>query len=360
MESRVSQIIIIITFFTTLPAASLFLRLWTRIGIQNLRLTADDWIIIVTWVFTLAYGINVCTQTRFGLGTHLADLPPNTDFITSNILFYSKQPVYYVAVCLPRISIHSRNLPIQPDSQGLGRLYSRRLFNRLAFFIVNGTLNITQDLVIYILPSRILWNIKIPPRQRLALIAVFVDGFVIIADIVCLPTLKTASSSVDPTCEFVPKAQSFRDHFSPAIWSGIECNIAVICACLVHLKPLIILCVPSFLGLTRFSKGGQNLKLSDAPNKLDARRPDSNEDILTHRGRPDAELGAMSENQTIIMAIADTGVSKLTAWVPGRTLTGHPATRFFATRVFNRLLNNSFTSNLLFILIIIIFFRSFS
>ncbi|KAK5634802.1 hypothetical protein RRF57_010515 [Xylaria bambusicola] len=313
MESRVSQIIIIITFFTTLPAASLFFRLWTRVGIQNLRLTADDWIIIVAWVFTLAYGINVCTQTIFGLGMHLVDLPPNTDFITSNILFYSKQPVYYVAVCLPRISINTYRvfLPVPPvpitrrpltgisESSNATRFPGpgATLFQALRS-LLSGTLNIAQDLVIYILPSRILWNVEIPLRRRLALIAVFVGGFVIIADIVRLPTLSTASSSVDPTW----------DHFSPAIWSGIECNIAIICACLVHLKPLIILCVPSFLGHTRFSKGGQNLKLSDTPNKLDARRPDSNEDILTHRGRPDAELGAMSENQTIIMATLDTGV----------------------------------------------------
>ncbi len=75
-------------------------------------------------------------------------------------------------------------------------------FDRPALFFANASLNIFQDFVIYLLPSPMLWNIQIPVRQRLALIGIFVvGGFVCIAGIIRIPTLRDAVSSTDPTCE---------------------------------------------------------------------------------------------------------------------------------------------------------------
>lgn len=56
------QIIIIITVFSVLSAIFLLLRLWTRVKVQHLPLRADDWVIILAWVFSLAYGIDVCIR----------------------------------------------------------------------------------------------------------------------------------------------------------------------------------------------------------------------------------------------------------------------------------------------------------
>lgn len=76
-------------------------------------------------------------------------------------------------------------------------------FDRLAFFITNGVLNVAQDVVIYVIPIQILWTISLPMKQRLVLIAVFViGGLVIVAGIIRIPTLKTASSAADSTCKF--------------------------------------------------------------------------------------------------------------------------------------------------------------
>ncbi len=57
-------------------------------------------------------------------------------------------------------------------------------FNQPALFFANGGLNIAQDLILYILPTRILWSMNLPLKQRIALIGVFVvGGLTIIAGI---------------------------------------------------------------------------------------------------------------------------------------------------------------------------------
>jgi hypothetical protein len=76
-------------------------------------------------------------------------------------------------------------------------------FNVTALFYANAGLNIFQDVFIYILPMRMLWEIQIPRKQKMALIAVFaVGGFVCVTGMLRLNSLKTASVSKDPTCKY--------------------------------------------------------------------------------------------------------------------------------------------------------------
>jgi hypothetical protein len=76
-------------------------------------------------------------------------------------------------------------------------------FNVTALFYANAGLNIFQDVFIYILPMRMLWEIQIPRKQKIALIAVFaVGGFVCVTGMLRLNSLKTASVSQDPTCKY--------------------------------------------------------------------------------------------------------------------------------------------------------------
>ncbi|KAI0134987.1 hypothetical protein F4814DRAFT_443814 [Daldinia grandis] len=287
-ESRSWQVIAIVVAVQILSTTFLALRFYIRLRIQRMGLGTDDWIIIAAWLLTLVYGTDISLQTRYGLGKHLTDLPPGTDFITSNILFYSKQPVYYMSVSLTKVSIIFFYFRLFPQlnyraflwiimafvlltgfTSGVAGIFQcnpiRRAwddsvpgtcFDLRALFCANAGLNIFQDFVIYLLPSPILWNIQLPVKQRIALVGIFVvGGFVCIAGIIRVATLWGAIYSDDPTWY----------HFDAAIWSAIESNFAIVCASLVHFKPLIAKIAPSILSTSRSSKHGKMVKLKDNP-----------------------------------------------------------------------------------------------
>ena len=71
-----------------------------------------------------------------------------------------------------------------------------------ALFFANAGLDIFQDAVIYILPMKMLYEIQIPKRQKVALMLVFaVGGFVVVTGMVRLNSLKVAQNTPDPSCE---------------------------------------------------------------------------------------------------------------------------------------------------------------
>jgi hypothetical protein len=82
-------------------------------------------------------------------------------------------------------------------------------FNVTALFYANAAVNIFQDVFIYILPMKLLWEVQIPRKQKVALIVVFaVGGFVCVTGMLRLKSLKTASISKDPTCRQHPSPDS--------------------------------------------------------------------------------------------------------------------------------------------------------
>ncbi|OTA90240.1 hypothetical protein M434DRAFT_51279, partial [Hypoxylon sp. CO27-5] len=271
VESRGGTLIAIVTTMHTLSTVVLVARFWIRLRIQHMRLAADDLTIILSWL------VIISTEARYGLGKHLADLPPGTDVAMSSRFGYANQAIYYTSVSLTKISIllfYFRLFPqktyhiflwvmmvfvgltglvcsiagilqCNPVHKAWDTLTPGTCFNRPAFFFSHASLNIFQDLVIYLLPSPILWNVHLPIKQRIALIGVFVvGGFVCVTGIMRIPTLSVAVASVDYTW----------DHYGSAVWSSIECNSAIICASLVHFKPLLVKVSSSIAGASRPSR----------------------------------------------------------------------------------------------------------
>ncbi|RYP15842.1 hypothetical protein DL765_005456 [Monosporascus sp. GIB2] len=316
--------------------ATIFLlpRLWIRIGVQRVGLGADDWMIIVAWLLNIGYGVEVCMQTKYGLGKHRDDLPPDIDFVTSDILFYAKQPLLFPQqgyriflwfmmgfVVLTGITSSVAGIfQCNPIQKAWDYDIPGTCFNRPALFFANAGLNIFQDFVIYVLPSPMLWNVQLPVKQRIALIGVFVVGaFVCITGIIRVPTLWDAVSSDDPTW----------DHFGAAVWSAVETNFGIVCACLVHFKPLIIKFAPWALGMSsgskaRGSKGGKMIRLGDdqsdqpASNNLQTfgqRQNSKPVGILTEMELED-DLEA-SRSQTVLVPATHTGVATASAHAGG-------------------------------------------
>ena len=74
--------------------------------------------------------------------------------------------------------------------------------DRTALFFANAGLDIFQDALIYVLPMRMLYQLHVAKRQRIALMLVFaVGGFVVVTGMIRLNSLKVAENTPDTSCK---------------------------------------------------------------------------------------------------------------------------------------------------------------
>jgi len=115
-----------------------------------------------------------------------------------------------------------------------------------------------------VLPLPVLWKPNICWKQKIALIGVFLLGFLYVVTIpdglvekqltsfsVCLTLiLRLVSVYIDPS-------DIAYDFSLRAYWAAVKVNLAIICACLTTLKPLL---AQAFLGLIEAFRGKNRRK----------------------------------------------------------------------------------------------------
>ena len=108
--------------------------------------------------------------------------------------------------------------------------------DNIRFWYANAGFSIATDVVILLLPMYLVYRLHIPLRQKIALAAVFaLGGFVLITSVLRVTTIEDLSMS-DITYE----------NFS-TMWTIIEPNVAVMCACLPMIRPFLVQFFPKFL-----------------------------------------------------------------------------------------------------------------
>ncbi|KAL6160853.1 hypothetical protein ACJQWK_01837 [Exserohilum turcicum] len=110
----------------------------------------------------------------------------------------------------------------------------------------NAAVNIFTDLLLAFLPVRVIGNLHIARRQKIALVGILTIGwFVCVVSVLRLHALiRLQGHMTDNTYYSAPAAY----------WSNIEMNLAIVCASLPALKPLIVRIIPAFSS----SHGGSN------------------------------------------------------------------------------------------------------
>ncbi|OAQ59531.1 hypothetical protein VFPPC_03765 [Pochonia chlamydosporia 170] len=103
------------------------------------------------------------------------------------------------------------------------------------FFIANAIPNIITDLLILLIPLPGICRLQLRRPQKLALLGVFAIGLFItaVSSIRLYYVVALDFSSIDVTWLFSEEM----------MWTGIEVNVATICACLPSLKPILSLAV---------------------------------------------------------------------------------------------------------------------
>lgn len=102
----------------------------------------------------------------------------------------------------------------------------------------NASVNIVTDLMVAVIPIRGIWSLQIPKRQKTALLGILTIGwFVCIVSVLRVYALNEFQKHQDDATYYSAPT---------AYWSCIEANLAIVCASLPALKPLIVRVVPVF------------------------------------------------------------------------------------------------------------------
>ncbi|KAF6826521.1 hypothetical protein CPLU01_09638 [Colletotrichum plurivorum] len=244
-----------------------FARLWPA------RLLGyEDWCIFTAWLFSAATTVGMYLQVRTGMGEHFDSLSlyqQQTFFKWSylTIIFYNiglalvktsilllylrvlrdlnyRKACYIVLSIVVAVSlwtIMSSILFCVPIERNWDKSVAGHCLNLGAHWFTNAGINIATDFMILILPLPILPKIRQTRQQRISLYLIFALGFfVCIVSILRIPSLIVARNSTDTTVDSPGIAQ----------WSVIELNTAIVCACLITLKPLATRFCPRILGAT--------------------------------------------------------------------------------------------------------------
>nr|OQO23448.1 hypothetical protein B0A51_07753 [Rachicladosporium sp. CCFEE 5018] len=105
-----------------------------------------------------------------------------------------------------------------------------------AYWLSAAGINIGLDFLVLILPLPGVTKLRLPRKQKICLVAVFLLGFfVCLVSVVRLATVWTE----------VERGNFVESGVQAIIWSIVEANVGIICACLVAYKPLLVKYFPS-------------------------------------------------------------------------------------------------------------------
>ncbi|KAK6829374.1 hypothetical protein PG987_009958 [Apiospora arundinis] len=217
----------------------------------------DDWAIVTSFVVLTAVTIGAELMVIYGLGTDLWTL----DDIHINIvliLFYIAEFAYVIESTLTKISILLLYLRIFPDRKFRKHVFMLMVVMALfcAAFVVTlltycvpfdytwmrwnnerhgkcinmdaqtytcAALNIVLDIVIFFMPIPQLMKLDLSWKKKMGIIFTFLVGlFVTICSVVRLHALIDWTLSTNPTM----------DYAKLAVWSLVELDVGVICACM--------------------------------------------------------------------------------------------------------------------------------
>ena len=128
----------------------------------------------------------------------------------------------------------------------------------VTLYLSSAPVNIITDLAILFLPMPILTGMRLPRKQKIILIITFSFGvFVAVVDVIRIAYLQSASvtrlqqvgsNNATNTNSTVGEKGDFSWYASLSfMWSAVEVNVGILCACVPALKPLVSRILPSLL-----------------------------------------------------------------------------------------------------------------
>ncbi|KAI9734046.1 MAG: hypothetical protein M1818_006984 [Claussenomyces sp. TS43310] len=277
---------------TTLAIASIFVlaRLISRLAILR-HVTCDDFFILAGWLVAVGLSCLIDYGTRNGLGRYDVNIldgwmpalrrceyafavmynPALMLTKTSILVFYLRlarttTPFLRIAsyltlavvniagIVLTFLTIFQCN-PVGAVFASEGR--HAKCIPLLTLYLASAPVNIITDLAVLVLPIPVLTGMQLPRKQKNILVVTFALGvFVVAVDVVRVYFLQQAFITTAPgslSASYGPISQiGGQPNFSwyaslSLMWSAVEVNVGIICACIPTLKPLFIRVLPNFI-----------------------------------------------------------------------------------------------------------------
>ncbi|KAG8157109.1 hypothetical protein KVR01_013099 [Diaporthe batatas] len=253
-----------IVFFVVTPCF-VAARFWSRHN-SNSSVGWDDWCCLLSWIFCALVSGLMLGSCAYGFGQHIYNLSPENKLMALK-LFFVAQIFYKLTMNLTKISIlllYMRIFAVFTWFRWIVRVlisivtaYMIAAFSASVFqctpvarawdktipgtcisieksWYANAGFSIATDMIILLLPIQPILSLKLPIGEKVAVMGVFVLGaFVTLTSILRMQTLTFSSTSPDTTYDI-----------ASSMWTIIEDNTAIICACLPMCKRALAVVFP--------------------------------------------------------------------------------------------------------------------
>ncbi|KAL9035102.1 MAG: hypothetical protein Q9214_006742, partial [Letrouitia sp. 1 TL-2023] len=203
-------------------------------------------------IFSISLCVVNCLSVYYGIGKHITTLELNQNFWICQIVYkfsinLTKLSILllYLRIFVGRTfkrfacgvmiyvvtygfaSIAATIFQCQPVRRAFDHTIPGHCLDVTAFWYSNASANVLGDLMIFALPWPLIYRLQLPPREKYILCLIFGLGiFVITTSILRMTTLKVSSKAMDATYGTMVST----------LWTTVETNTAIVCACLPTLK----------------------------------------------------------------------------------------------------------------------------
>ncbi|KFX99791.1 hypothetical protein O988_03649 [Pseudogymnoascus sp. VKM F-3808] len=253
-----NESVIVQSILVVLVTTILIIRLYARIVITRAGIGLDDAMIIIAWVFAMGLTASVLLAIKqYGWDVHVWDLPPK-DMVTSRQISWASMVLYITTASLTKTSIlvfYLRILVAKFDKivtkVTFGFVVAYYVASFLVLFlqcrplehywkilipnsvgtcidesihmVTSAAFNVFLDIVIFLIPLRSLFALRIRTTQKIHLISLFSAGLLVVAAAVV---------------RLVYIVIIMRETYDVSwygyvgwLWAAIEVHVSIICAC---------------------------------------------------------------------------------------------------------------------------------
>lgn len=303
LHGRSETVLAVTIVMVTISSLFVGFRILSRGAIVK-RIMLDDYFILVAWALAVGLSAGVCYSTVYGLGRHEVDIPAEWQRSLRES-YYAVSVLYQPALMATKTSILAFYLSLSTadrvfkwaclvtlgvvNAGGLALTFVtafqcspvNALFQMvipanahctdiLTIYLASVPLNLITDLALLLLPMPILTAMRLPRKQKIILVVTFSAGiFVAVVDVVRISYLQSAAearlSQIQSSRSSAAAAASSSSATASSLnvstmemdtswylsytylWTAIEVNVGIMCACVPALKPLVARFLPTML-----------------------------------------------------------------------------------------------------------------
>lgn len=259
-----SRIIVVYLTMTVISTIVLGLRLYTRIFIRSM-MGLDDALVVLSWIGCIAWLV-VCFQSfQYGFGQHIWNVTPE-QMLNYTKMLVGIMVVYVWTPALAKLSLLALYYRLNPDRKIRSCIYALSVLiigYSLAITIVAAgpcnpqthtdqkcltdlnlfmaIINILTDAMILCLPIPMLHALMLPLKQKVLLGLVFALG----SGVIVISTVR-----IIYVYNYISNPDATYYQAAACIFSTVELNGGVICACIALLRPFIQKYLPWILSFS--------------------------------------------------------------------------------------------------------------